>query len=246
MSSLSDKLKLTFQLTAHDEHLEIRASAAGGEGRAETVRPPRSLLDQLAEHDPTDIPSTFLELVGKTLYRSLMVGDVAKLASDVLQNGIQLKEPVQFEFRFDADQVSLAQYPWEVISDDLGRFLVREGLVDVTRYITYPQPPPAFDTTLHDIPLLRVVSQPSSLPPITVIDLGLRRIETLQHATFERFLHKLLIERVASWGLQFDGHGTVRQQCSECDAANALAYFPHLSNRIESKAESRMERLHTT
>jgi hypothetical protein len=222
MSPTSDTLKLTFQLTAHNERLEVRATAPMGESKAETEIPPRTLLDLLAEHDLTNIPSSALESVGRRLYQCLMPGDVAKLVPDVLQEGMQLKQPVQFELRFDADQVSLAQYPWEMITDDFGRFLVRDGLIDVTRYITYPQPPPIFDVTLHDLPLLRVVSQPTELPPITIIDLAVERIETLPHATFERFLRKLMIERVALWGLQFDGHGALVLQCHECDAVNAL------------------------
>lgn len=238
MSPLFDTLKLTLRLTTHDERLEIRAAAPGGEGRAEAVVPDRILLDRLAEHDPTNIPSSTLESVGKALYQCLMIGDVAKLASDVLQNGMRLRQPVQFELRFDVDQVPLAQYPWEMIADDRGRFLVRDGLVDVTRYIAYPQPPATFKAELHDMPLLRVVSQPPKLPPINVIELIMERIETLRHATFEQFMRKLLIERMAFWGLQFEGHGALILRCRKCDAANALdAGNCHMCNASLSDAK---------
>jgi len=222
MSSGSDKLKLNFQLTAHERHLEVRATAPGGECRAETEIPPIAILDQWAEHDLVSIPSAVLRPVGQILYQCLMTGDVVKLASDVLQEGRQLKQPVHFELRFDADQILLAQYPWEMIADEHGRFLVRTGLIDVTRYITYPQPPPVLDAMPSDLPLLRLVSQPVTLPPITAVDLAIERIETLPHATFQQLHHRLLIERMELWGLHFDGHGGLMLRCRTCEALHSL------------------------
>jgi hypothetical protein len=157
---MPDRLKLTLQLTAHKDDLELRATTPlGGEGKAETALPPRDPLDQLTQHDPANIPPPALERAGRMLYQSLMVGDVAKLASGVLQEARRLKQPVQFEFRFDADQVSLAQYPWEIIVDDFGH-LVPRSVADVTRYINHLQPPPSFDTLFDDLTLLRVLSSP--------------------------------------------------------------------------------------
>lgn len=223
MSQSSDTLKLTFQLTSHNERLEVRSEVSGGgQATSESVLPPQTLLNQLAKEDPTHIPSSVLETVGRTLYKSLVAGDVAKLTSEVLQEGARLRQPVQFELRFDPDQTSLAQYPWEIIANDLGQFLVRDGMVDVTRYITYPQRPPIFDPGLHDMLVLRVVSQPPKLQPFSVADLGLDEVETLQHITFEQLEHKLLIERMQLWGLQFHGHGALMQQCDKCDTMNWL------------------------
>jgi len=222
MSSVSDALKLIFQLTAYDDSLEVRATAPAGEGKGKTTLPPPDLLKQLIERDPTNIPSSVLERVGKALYQCLMVGDIAQLASEVLQDGMRSKRPVWFELRLDADQVSLAQYPWEMIVDDFGRFLVRDGLVDITRYITYPQPPPTFDAPLHDVLFLRVISQPRKLPSFDVVDLETEKIETLRHATFDQLQFKLLIERMALWGLYFHGHGALKLQCRNCDTVNDL------------------------
>ncbi|MEJ2733934.1 MAG: CHAT domain-containing protein, partial [Anaerolineae bacterium] len=198
--------KVTFQLTAHGDELEVRATAPGGECRAEGPLPSREQIDPLVA-DPTWISGWQLQTIGQTLYRSLLCGDVVQLASSVLDAGRREGQPVHFELRFDADQAPLAQYPWEMIADDLGRFLVRDGLVDVTRYITYPQPPPVLDATIRDLPLLRVLSQPAGLPVLAPIDLPLGNVETLAPATFERLQQRLLIERMALWGLHFDGHG---------------------------------------
>lgn len=223
MSSTSDKLKLILQLTARRKKLEVRATAPSErQGKAETALPPLSLLDELAQHDPTNLPPPVLTKVGQALYRSLMVGEVAGLASGLLHGRSASDPPVQFELRFDADQVSLARYPWEMIADDYGQFLVPNGQVDVTRYITYPQQPPTFDASLRDMSLLRVVSQPPSLPPITAHDLAVERVVTLHHATFELFQHKLLKEEIAYWALQFDGHARVGRRCFKCEALNGL------------------------
>ena len=73
----------------------------------------------------------------------------------------------------------MAQYPWELIADDFGH-LVPRGVADVTRYITYPQPPPPFDATFDDLPLLRVVSSPPGRPPITAGALPVKRVVTLE------------------------------------------------------------------
>ncbi len=223
--STSDTLELTFQLTARDDRLEVRATSPTGEAKAESTLPSQDLLNRLVTPitpNATKIPSAALKAAGRVLYRCLMVGDVAKLATDTLQNGARLKQPAQFELRFDADQILLAQYPWELIADDHNQFLVRTGQVDVTRYITYPQRPPSFRAAFHDRPLLRVVSQPPNFPPLPTIDLGIKRVETVQHATFEQFESKLLKEKIGSWGVQFDGHGALMLKCFECDGVNAL------------------------
>lgn len=217
---IADKLKLVFQLTEQDKHLEVRAVGQGGEGKSETALPPHTLLSQLIEYAPAHPPLPILESVGKSLYQCLMVGDVAKLASDVIQKGLVLGRPVQFELRFDANQNLLTRYPWELITDDLGRFLVYEGLVDITRYINYPQPPPKFNSMFHEGMLLRVISLPSNLSATTAINLVMDRVETIPHATFESLLRKLLIERTMWWGLQFEGFGTLVSQCRRCGAVS--------------------------
>ncbi|MBN1312762.1 MAG: FHA domain-containing protein [Anaerolineae bacterium] len=216
---MSDELKITFQLTAHaGRELEVRLSAPGGETKGETRLPPKDALDELALADPARLPVVLVEKLGEALYRTLACEAVDELVVDTLNDAIRAGQPAQFELRFDPDQVDLARYPWEMIRNAQGQFLVRDGLVDLTRYITYPQPPPSFDASMQGLPLFRLVSQPPTLPPITAIDLKFKPQETLPHATFEGFTRRLLIDRLALWGLQFDGHGALAFQCPKCDA----------------------------
>lgn len=211
------------QLTSCEDTLEIRASAYTGDARAETPIPPAALrLDQAMKNDPTNVSASMLEETGALLYKHLIAGDVAHLCRDILQDGIRLNQPVHFELRFDADQIGLAKFPWELITDELGRVLVRDGLVDLTRYISYPQPLSSFQSSQSELPLLHIVSQPKDLPAIFVPDLKFRKVETLKNVTFDLFLQKMLIERQEFWGLQFDGHGAMVLVCPKCGYVNLI------------------------
>jgi hypothetical protein len=75
------------------------------------------------------------------------------------QESRQQNQPVHFELRFDQDQIPLAQFPWETIFDSAGKFMVRDGVVDVTRYIAYPQPLTDLQINYRDKALLHIVSQ---------------------------------------------------------------------------------------
>ncbi len=210
--------KVTFQLTAHAERLEVRASAPGGEGKAETNLPTPDLFERLREYETSSIPSSLQKSIGQSLYHCLMAGEVTNLAAESLQEGIQLGQPAQFELRLDADQVSLAQYPWEMLTNELDQFLVRDGLVDMTRYLNYPQPPPPFEAKLDETLLLQIVAQAAKSP----LELPVTKSETLHPATFDQLLRKLLIERLALWGVQFAGDGALLPQCPKCEAINPL------------------------
>ena len=210
--------RLVLQLSARDGLLEVRATSRHGEARGETVAPETRLLDPLDAYEPGDYPDAVVAPLGRALAGCLLGGDVGKLAADLLAGARAAGRSVQFELRFDPDQVALARFPWEMIRNDQGEYLVREGLVDLTRYVTYPQPPPVFDTAVAEQPLLRVIAAPGDLAALEFGDLGLTHVETLRNASFTALTHRLLMEGQALWGLQFDGHGALLPQCSRCDA----------------------------
>jgi len=222
MIKQSNLHKVSLQLTKHNKEIEVRAEASGGQARGETLVPSESILTQIAAKNPSKLSQTTFDNIGETLYKSIMVGDVSKLVFDTLEESTRFKQSTHVELRFDADQISLAKYPWELIKNELGQFLVRDGIIDMTRCITYPQPMPSLRRDLHKISLLRVISQPPSLPPITAVELVVKNIETIIHATFSKFQRKLLVERISSWGLQFDGHGALVLKCQKCNKINEL------------------------
>jgi hypothetical protein len=201
--------KLSLQLTGRGKELEVRAEAAGGQARSETATPPETILTQMAAKRPSTLSQATVDEIGETLYDALLIGEVGQLISHTIEEGRRCNEPVQIELRFDADQITMAKYPWELIRNNLGQYLVRDGVVDMTRCITYPQPMPRLREDLREISLLRLISQPPTLPPITAVELIITNLETIAHATFPKFQKKLLIDRFASWALQFDGHGAL-------------------------------------
>lgn len=215
--------KLSLQLTKHGEEVEIRAESSSGQARCETQFPSDAIVSQIGDKNPTKISSKDTEMVGKQLHNLLFVGDVGKLAFDIIDTGRRFNQPIFIELRFDADQISLAKFPWELIRNKLGQYLVRDGIVDLTRSITYPQPMPSLRQNLKEINLLRVIARPPKLPPITTVNLTTKNIETIDHATFPIIQRKLLIESSNSWGFQFDGHGALLLKCKECTCLNDLS-----------------------
>ncbi len=222
MTSQTEHLKLTLQLTAIQDRLLVRANSTRGESKAETDMPSPELLAQLARQTGPTIPTPQLKSDGQTLHRLLLAGAVEQLAADMLAEAGQTRRPLHLELRFDADQVALAQFPWEIITGPTGQFLVRDGVVDLTRYINYPQPPPAFDASLEGLPLVQVVSQPPQLPAVAWEAVKLENVEILTPPSFEQLMFRLLIERLASWGLQFNGAGALMIQCPMCEGLNPL------------------------
>src|SRR5262245_31906741 len=70
-SESGSQLKLSFQLTAHQNDLEVRATSPYGEGKAVTTLPSQELPGLLAKRGTTSISSSTLTLVGRALYQSL-------------------------------------------------------------------------------------------------------------------------------------------------------------------------------
>jgi len=222
---MPDQPKITFQLTAQDsQQLEVRVQTSEGEARGQSTMPAPALADMLAEKSAQGtMNAKLVDRIGAVLYKVLIGPEVDELVLNVLHDARQAGVPLLFELRFDPDQVALTRYPWEMICNPDGEFLVRDGTVDLTRYVTYPQPPPTFDDSIKGLPLFRVISSPTTLPFLSTPPLGINPIETLEHASFEAFSQRLLIDRLQLWGLHFDGHGALALQCARCDSLNGPA-----------------------
>ncbi|OQY48738.1 MAG: hypothetical protein B6242_01605 [Anaerolineaceae bacterium 4572_78] len=218
MNRIPDKYKITFHLTSYMDSLEIEATTQRGVAQAETDFFQPSLSSRLANHDLTQIPLPTLYAIGRGLYQQLMTGDVGRLATDVLQDAARSKSMVQFNLHFEAkpNQFVLTKYPWEMIADGLGRFLVRDEVVDVIRYLSYPQPTLRFEPDSDESQLLRIVSQPRDLSPINASELDLEDLHILSPPSFSTLTQRILMERISIWGMQFDGHSALVIQCHHC------------------------------
>ncbi len=215
-------LKLTYQITQRENtRLDLRLTGPGGEATTELDSPTDALLTAIAQHDPTRIPPAAVRNAGEALWKVLLCEAIDELAQDTLLDGRKQKQPVQVELRFDADQIALARFPWEMLCSPQGEYPVQAGLIDLTRYISYPQPPPTFSLDRDQRPLLHAIADPDALPPIAKIALAVKNILDVPNASFDSIEDKLLIERINPWGFHFDGHGAVVQRCGTCGALNS-------------------------
>lgn len=227
MSFVAEKTKIVFQLRAKGKGLEVRAVSHFGETRVETTAPTNEVLTAWLAQIPGNVTYQTQQEVGAALYNCLTAGETASLVSETLHEGKQQKQPVHFEVRLDKDQIQLAQFPWETIADASGKFLVRDGIVDVTRYIAYPQSPPTLQINYLNKSLLHVMSQPgTSASPISITKSLIDKIETLPQVTFEQLMRKLLLNYTRStfWGVQFDGQGLLYPRCLKCGANNGEGF----------------------
>ena len=95
--------KVSLQLTKHNNDIEVRAEAHGGQAKCETSAPSESIIYKLLNKnikDITNLPQTIFDSIGSELYKLLMVGDVRQLICESLKNGIEIKNPVHLELRF--------------------------------------------------------------------------------------------------------------------------------------------------
>lgn len=222
MAVAPEPIKLSLQLTAVDGHLLVQADSSLGEASAVADAPEQGLLAPLVGSGSGVISPQTLKSIGESLSAVLFKGDVGQLVEGLAEASAQTRQPTRCELRFNANQLPLARFPWELITDSAGRFLVRDGIFDLTRYINYPQPPPPFDLTGDNKTLFQIISQPAHLPVIAGASPGVEPLEILQPALYEQLMVRLLIDRLAAWGLQFNGHGALVVQCGRCETVNSL------------------------
>ncbi len=175
-------------------------------------------------HFVSDLP----ERVGWALYGALMIEAVDRAFQMALNQMRPIKGVVALELRLDRDAVELAQYPWELLYHE--QSLLLGGIVELTRYISYPQAVTPL-TVSPPLRLLYVESRPTNLSRLdrneqTIVrqalaDLeaeGLIQVDELAQPTYDALLDHL--ETQPTHILHIDGHGVFARQCPECGAMN--------------------------
>lgn len=196
----------------------------------------RDELLQLGLLDNSRFVPDLHQSIGKTLFNSLFANQKVHTAFQVATTQSRTnKEVVAFQLRFDENATDLAHYPWELIHDGR-RALLPSGVIELTRYISYPEAttPLATPTPLR---LLYITSRPNDLqelPPGTERQTaqealqplekeGLLHIDDLPGATYASLLDYL--DDYKPHILHFDGHGRFHRQCHVCHTF----YYPHIT-----------------
>ncbi len=145
------------------------------------------------------------------------------------------RETIALQLRFDQDSVDLARYPWELLHDGR-RHLLSGGLVELTRYIAYPEAV----TTLPVAPpwrLLYIEARPQNLAKLpdeterlavwnglqSLAQSGKLVLDRLDPPTYDSLLDQTSFTDYHI--IHFDGHGVFARRCPDCDTM----HYPHLT-----------------
>lgn len=189
-----------------------------------------SRLQKLGLAEGEFLLARMTEVVGRALFAALFPDPVSRLfhAACLTRSRAQAL-PVCL--LFDAGAVNLAEFPWELLHDDVP--LVADGIVDLIRYIAHPHPRPVPGVQLP-LQVLGISPRPSNLaalPPLADASAVAGGLQSLvrQGALAITWLssgqHQALADHLRQHAVDivhFDGHGTFAQRCPGC----AILYYP--------------------
>lgn len=167
------------------------------------------------------------ERVGQHLYRALIAGEVANMFFAALQR----RQPLAVQLRFDEDAAVPARLPWELIHDGR-RFLIASGMVELTRYLAFPQRQPIF-ALRPPVQILSITARPSDLPMLPSVgeyEQIKAEIDLNPQLTADRLIHPSFAALTAQLArnpyqiVHFDGHGSFHRRCRNC----GMLHYPHL------------------
>jgi len=197
-------------------------------------------LGLLREAEPIPVlPDRWLRRIGQDLYQALFPGKVGTAFQMAYNQALAEKEAVPLQLRLDEDTVELARYPWELMHNDQ-RHLLSGGLVELTRYITYAEPPPSLEVS-PPWRLLFIAPRPrdlGTLPADTerlavwnglqeLTEEGELKLDQLAPPTYDALLYRT--EKADYYHIiHFDGHGVFarrcpKPKCAEMNYPNATA-----------------------
>ncbi len=171
-----------------------------------------------------------LPLIGRGLYQALFPDQVGTAFQMAMNEARKSRDTVALQLRIDHDAVGLARYPWELVHDG-HRHLLSGGIVELTRYIAYPEAV----TTLPAAPpwrLLYIAPRPGDVAPLPqaveqpvvwrglepLSETGMLALDRLDPPTYEALLDQMSVGDYHI--LHFDGHGLFARRCPACAGFN--------------------------
>jgi hypothetical protein len=179
--------------------------------------------------------ANYLPQLGLGLYQALFPDQVGTAFQVAFNQSRNRRDTIALQLRFDSNTVDLARYPWELLHDG-HRHLLAGGVVELARYIAYPEA----TTTLPAAPpwrLLYIAARPQDLDTLpdeaerlavwqgldSMSKTGKLILNHLDPPTYEA-----LLDRTAGDDyhiIHFDGHGVFARRCPQC----GTMHYPHLS-----------------
>ncbi len=252
---LADPIPVTFQiqLTQRNNHIEVRGlSVPGGSVPVETAPYPYSFeqlpailkaldvgkfikkrfrdeyvtaLEELELLRDKQLHPEITKIVGQKLYNTLFIGKVATEFEIARRAG-----GVACQIQFDPEDIMLAQFPWETVHDGGNPLTpIRDGL-ELTRSITFADPPQQLKTTLP-LHMLFIAPRPKGDADLGDMEVTAVRealntlesenqieVETLTPPTWAALEEKLSDTRYDV--IHFDGHGSFVRECPNCGQAH--------------------------
>lgn len=175
--------------------------------------------------------SDLLRRIGQSLHQALFPGQVGVAFQTALNQARSQRATVALQLRLDQEAVALARYPWELLHDS-HRHLLSGGMVELTRYITYPEAMAALPAA-PPWRLLYIGARPQGLSPLpdeserlavwsgleSMADTGALALERLDPPTYDALLERTAIADFHI--IHFDGHGVFARACPECADMNS-------------------------
>jgi hypothetical protein len=184
-------------------------------------------LDRLGLLSGQRLRADFYQRVGQQLYQALFSGEILtefKVAE-------RAPGPIACQLCLDPEDVLLGQFPWELIHSGKMHLVPLKGGVELTRYITFQDPPPSLQTTLplralfisprptDDSELPDELEKNALLEGLNVLreqgQLVWRELESPTWAALEACLDSETFDII-----HFDGHGSFARICPACGAAH--------------------------
>ena len=144
----------------HDEGLEVRViESPVGEHPAARI-----VLQRIEDVLRMVSQPTFHEDVGRGLFRSLFPTSLGELYRAAFTHATVAGQTLTVELRLDPDLVRFARYPWDLLHDGT-RFLLQSGAINLSRYLTFPEPVRPLEAR-SPLEILIISARPKDQPPL--------------------------------------------------------------------------------
>lgn len=167
-----------------------------------------------------------LESIGRKLFQCIFSGEVGTAFKVAFNQAREESKPLRVQFNCTEEFSEILRCPWELLHDNR-RYLVSNGTVELTRYVSYPESINKFSLK-YPLKILYVSSRPKDLdaiPNLTELEAltesfreEIKRedvvVSILNNATYDSLV--IVLENDEFDVIHFDCFGTHGKKCKQC------------------------------